>query len=359
MLETIKKKKYLYIGIVLFGLLLIGSYFIKIPNIIKGPCRFRAQVEWSLVQTEPDKLQSKLVRPGKGLTETFDLFHFNRPDYIQVSLTEGLQSGKFIKKNQMVARIHSMDDEIQLSTLRGQLNQARSNLQVYLSGAKVSMQEEALESIRYAEAQLATYQPQWKRSKELFKAGLISQEELDIADTQNQLYQINIELQKAKLKTLQTGEKNEIIQLTEKEIQYLEEQCLLLNRKLEAEKIRSPISGIVGNATLNEDEKLVQIFKIDTIVVEIPIQENQIRYIQPEQPVNITSIHNPGKTWQGFVQTIGQHGYLINGNVFFIVTLFIQNEDQILLPEMTGRAKIESDKVSIFNLMMRSTVGFR
>ena len=153
------------------------------------------------------------------------------------------------------------------------------------------------------------------------------------------------------MKTTRTGEKAEGIRLIRAEISRLENQIQDMREKLSWETIRSPIDGIVTDAAM--DGILCRVSKIDTVVIHIPIGEEQRRYLRLGQAVSIRSFHEP-ITISGTVDAIGNQAQIINGRPMFIVSCVIKNPDAKLLPGTTGYAKITCDRVSILEQLRRA-----
>jgi hypothetical protein len=332
-------------------LFVIFIFIVKFPYYVKGPCIFTAQVEWSLVQTQPDKLVSKLFRNDQNKLYHFILLQFDRQDFVRFNFDQSIFEGLLIPKGKVIAEVTSSENELLLSGLIGQLKEAQAGLEEIKTGEKVEIQEEARQGLQYAKIQLKAFEPLLKRKKELFEQHLIGEEEYEIAKATYDLYQQNVLLQEARLKALQTGEKKEAVLRIESEISRIENQITVMHQKIELGYIRSPIDGMV--TTLSKDSLLCQVTKIDTIIIKIPIRAIQKKYVNVREKVEIF-IFETGARIEGKVLKINNRSEIINMQPMYVVTCLVENSDKELLPGMTGYAKIESRKISAFQHLGRA-----
>ena len=337
-------------AIILVLLMLVVSFF-KWQYKILAPCRFVAQQEWSLVEIEPGKVIARLISNNPYQVNDFHLLQFDRNDFVQFVIADSIKSNKFIKKGTVVGRLSSSENQIRLNILLGQLESAKADFQTFASGSKPEIQEEVKRELEYAKAAFNRFEPQLQRQRELYKQELISYEELEQAETQYQLLELNMAVAEAKLKAVQSGEKTEVLNIHKTEIQALEKQIEALKLKLEAEQIITPIRGMVMDSygTTN----LCLIAKLDTMIAQIPVEENKIQFINKGDVVRIKIPGLSNQILSGLVIDIGKNAQLINGSMKFIVSTSIKNTEKSLLSGMTGYSKILCDKISTWQLLRR------
>jgi hypothetical protein len=333
----------------LFLIIFLG--FFPFPRNVKGPCRFVAQVEWSLIQIESDKVISRIVRNDSNIVKNYSLLQFNRQDFVQFSLIPGIAPGSLIEKGQTVGKLNSLENEYFLAQLDRLLKGARANLEVLKSGEKNAIQEEALRALEYAREELAAYEPQWERSSELFENNLISQEEWDSVQATRSLYDKSVRLYEAKFDVVKSGMKNESVIAMEVEIASLENQVSILKAKSSMEEIRSPINGIFANTC--EESLLCQIQSIDTIIVQIAIPAEQSKYLKVGQDVKIWC-SDGFYSFDTQVMSIGNQAYMVLGNPMIVALTKIKNPKNVLYQGITGTASISCGKFSLFERMVDS-----
>jgi PDZ domain-containing secreted protein len=170
MIEIIRNKKIIIPLIVI--LLLILMVTIKFPYNINVPCQIVGQQEWALIQVEPDKIVSKMFDNREDRTLNFTLLQFAREDFVQLRQFTAIEN--WINQDDAIANITSLDNQLALTHLSGELDKAHDNLAIVSAGEKKALQEEAEHAAELAEIQYAAYKPQYIRDKELFDNNLIS-----------------------------------------------------------------------------------------------------------------------------------------------------------------------------------------
>ena len=128
-------------------------------------------------------------------------------------------------------------------------------------------------------------------------------------------------------------------------------QLELASLDLDQSQVRSPFKGIVSKKKIekggfiNKGQELLEIMDISKVLAQINIPENKIRFIKIGSMVKVTFDAVPGKTYTGIVKTLGLEAEQKNRT--FPAEVQINNPNQVLLPGMMARAKIElnsSDK---------------
>ncbi len=338
--------------VVIIGALIVLSVLIKFNNVLNCPCRFVAQSEWTLVQNEPDKIMSIIRNNDSNIIQHFNLIHISRPDFIDFNFNNDILKKGFINQGETVANIYSYEDNIRLSGLQGQLDQAKADLAVLLTGEKPAIREEALQALNVAKAELSAYSPQVERVKNLYIQKLVSERELEIAESTYELYKLNVSLAEARLKSVESGAKQADITKIKTVAADYENQINILQKKLNAQSIIAPISGILRESYL-DNSILFGVNKVDTLVVQILVREHQLKYIEKNLPVNIhfNSILSRVDTTR--INSISKTAETIYEKPMYIVQAKISNQDLSILPGMTGVAKIKTGRTDFYRIIKR------
>jgi hypothetical protein len=355
MRKIFRKFRFVFLAVIVLVFIAVLLQ-VKFPFSTKSPCLFLAQQEWSLIHDVPDKILAQGIRNDSSSAQNFSLLQFSRQDYVDFSLQPDIKIGCIIKKDQVVATLFSHENQIRVSQTRALLNQAKANLHILAVGEKQPLQEEAVQAVRYAKAAFETFKPEFERKQKMLQEKLISQSDFDSAAAAYQLRGINIELQEARLKALQTGAKPEELDLVRTEIAGLEDEIELLEAKLAADVIKSPIGGIVVEPDCTTI--LFRVNKIDTLVVHIPIGEELRQYVHKGEPVVIYSYNSP-LIYKSTVKNIGHTAKLINRRPMFIAECIVDNADQKILPGMSGVAKVQFGRYTLLELLDRLWISGR
>jgi len=265
--------------------LLVIALFIKFPYYIKTPCQFSAQYNWSLIEVEPGKLLSRLNGNNPHRVKDFNLLQFDRPDFVNFSLTRLVKPGQFVEKGELIGTISSTENKIRLDELKGQLERTRAELNMITTGEKEAVQQEAMQELNYAKSAYKLYQLTLERKRQLLQDNLISQAEWEQAEAEYKLLALNVSIAKAKVRTVQSGDKTEMVDVFRSQIMSIENQIHLLEAKLAAEAIRTPISGILLDSY--QEGTLCSIAKIDTMIAQTPINQKNRYYVKSGVRFNV------------------------------------------------------------------------
>ena len=354
------KLKYTLITIGIVCILAVLAIMIRRPYTVKAPCRLAAHREWSLVQIEPDKLLSRTTTNSPYTTTDFHLLQFDRPDFVRFSLSSGVQEGKVVRRGEIIGTLGSLENRSRRAELQAELERTRAYLQLLREGERIEVREEAERSLEYARAEREAFEPTLRRSRPLYEGNLISREEMEQTEATYRLLELKVLLAETQLKIVQAGARTSEVDMAQAEIQAVESQIRTVEAKLRAGQIAVPIDGLVTNAYA--EDVLCTIAGLDTIAVQIPVDERQFQYLKIGSPVRIRVSGHAGHTFVGEVVSTGQTAQQIAGRARFIVNGRIPNPDRHLRPGMTGRAQIYCDEVSLLTVLKRrwrASVGAR
>ncbi|RPI02322.1 MAG: hypothetical protein EHM72_04500, partial [Calditrichaeota bacterium] len=282
-MKSLNKKTIGFWILIVVTVLVVLSLIVRFNEKITGPARIASQYEWTIVHLEQDKLSTLLKSNGLIQKQQVELFHLSRPDYITFSLKDGLTIGQSLNQGELVAQFISLEDQYRITNLQGDLAQARAQLSAQSTGLKRAQQEEADQELQFSKAQLAAYRPIVERQRELYNKQVISRQELEITEAQNQLYEIEVALREAGLRSARSGEKSELLSIIQTQITAAASELSLLNSKAAASMIHAPFSGILVQPVDSLGEKL-HLCKNDTFVVQMPVDAAHIHSVKAGQP---------------------------------------------------------------------------
>lgn len=119
-------------------------------------------------------------------------------------------------------------------------------------------------------------------------------------------------------------------------------------RHLEDAQMRSPIDGIVTTPNLENlvgqhldaGANFVQILDLSSAVIEVAIDQDDLRYVSSAQRAGIKLDSFPQRVWHGSVQVVSPEAQLINGKQVFVARVPLNNSGTLLRAGMNGEAKI-------------------
>ena len=266
-------------AIALFAIIFLFILPIDLPYSIKVPGKVLPIKEWVLSKSNNGQIVTQLINNKTGQSEDYFVTLIERGDVVQLKLKSN-RDNFTVLKNDTIAVIHSNEINRQLIRLMGKLEETKTSLKLNLTGSKKSVIEAAKKKLDFEKEKLREQNKILARLKEMYEKNLISVEEYEIAQNESYLNDINIAIAKAQLETVQTGEKTGQIQFIISQINSLENEIGVLEKRLTNFVIVSPINGTV-NQIANSDTIL---FVSDTseYVILMPINIQEKEYLQKD-----------------------------------------------------------------------------
>lgn len=218
----------------------------------------------------------------------------------------GVVEGDQVKKDQIIARLEDND-------IKAQLDQARANLKL-------------------AEADLNDAENFYKRQKELFSKGLISQQEFETAEARYNRTLASIDLAKAQVTAAEVALENTLIRAPF--------DGTVLTKNADVGEIVSPFG-----ASINSRAAVVTMADMSSLQVETDVSESNIEKISIMQNCEITLDAYPEKRYPGYVAKIVPTADRSKATV--LVKVGFKEYDSRVLPEMSAKVAflmLEEDK---------------
>lgn len=244
-----------------------------------------------------------------------------------------VEEGQRVKKGDFLLQI----DPRNLTTA---YNQTSASL-----AASRSTMEQLRVSIEGTRSNLKAAQDNLARQQQLWKQGLTTKEQLDMADNQVRVRQAELNSQERQVET--------------QRLRMQQEEASVENAKLNLSKVRieSPITGIITRRNIEEGETVVigtmnnagtvllTVADMSVIEAEVEVDETDIPSVQLGQPAKVTIDAISGKSFTGKVTEIGNSPIQATGGsasqaTNFKVKVTIDGEVPEVRPGFTCTAEI-------------------
>jgi len=162
------------------------------------------------------------------------------------------------------------------------------------------------------------------------------------------LAQGNLQLAKNELAKLLAPARNEDIEVARAQLEQAKSQIKLLENKIYQSYLRSPVDGQVikidkrKGETVGATEKIITVMPDDPFDIEVNIYEEDVVKINVGNPVEISLVAFPEKKFQGRIVSIDPAGKLIEGVVYYKVTISSENLPNEVKPGMTADLVIKT-----------------
>ncbi len=132
-------------------------------------------------------------------------------------------------------------------------------------------------------------------------------------------------------------------------------QIALLEHRIESLAIRSPIEGIVvagdmekaEGAPLTIGQTLFEVAPLDRMTVEVRVPEEDVSYVTPGMPVDVTLDALADETISGKILRVSPQAELKDHESVFVAEFEWKNLDGRLRPGMNGWAEVTGPRKSL------------
>jgi GAF domain-containing protein len=163
---------------------------------------------------------------------------------------------------------------------------------------------------------------------------------------------------KAKIEMFKLREEGKIADYKIKEAEYLslEQEVILLEKKIAKSKIYSPINGVVLSESLNDlvgmpvnfGQELVRLSNQDEMIIQFNVPEEEVNHVRQSQDVVFKVYGQPLKSYSGHkIRSIAGEGRQVldsDPSIYYLAKASVAKTagNNILKPGMTGRGKIKA-----------------
>ena len=336
--------------------IILGIFQVKISNSVKVRGKLLPAKEWIVKKEQDSRLIALLYNYHLRTTESISVFQFDRGDEISFVLNSSILDKRTISAGDTVGFYKSYNLEGEIVRLRSDLQVAEATLNLYTAGEKEPVIKEAEQRIVYAKTEKKEQERIANRQDSLFKKNLISREEFELAKARAELYDINIQIANAQLRSLQTGSKKEQIDLLNTQIEALETEICVLKRRIDNLILVSPINGQMVKFFSNDTLLIVR--DTSNYVIAMPVKWLSMERVSLQQNVEI-SARVPAFSFKGKVSNISQTTQLLNGEQIVWTTATVSNIPDQVLSGMIVDCSILCEPVTLLkylDYLIKSTI---
>lgn len=325
---------------------------IKYPTSLSSKGKILPSKSWILAKTTDGRLITNLTDNKTGINKEFSVTQFQRGDAVQFKLNVELLLARQIDKGDTIGYVISNEIEKDIERLKGELETARASLIVQQSSEKESIIEAEKSKLEFARKELEEQTKIYNRKKKLFEKDLIAEQEFEADEARYELAKINIDIAEQRLRSVQSGAKQEEIKFVESQIIAIEKEIGVLQKRFESNNITSPINGIV-NRTFSSDT-LVLINDTSECIILTPVPLNDTKEISIDQPVEILS-ENADKSIQASVFSIDNSVYTINNIQYKFITAVSNGNIIEFQPGLNVECKFDTGMKTLLTILIDNT----
>lgn len=278
------------------------------------------------------------------------IFQFERNDVIQYCLESGSNKTAVIAKGDTLARIRSSELDRMYKELVGELQVAEMTLDLYRSGEKESVVEEARKKVDFERVQAEEQRRIVNRLQSLSNQSLISEEEYERAQNLMELYDIRVELAEAQLQTVSKGAHPDLIRSEEYRVAALRRQMNSLENRILSLNLVSPLTGVL--IFYHNSDTLFSVRDTTQLCVLIPVQYSERSHIFNHLAIRIRVPYNH-TVCTGKVARVLPEIQILNNKQVMLVSAEIDSINVDLVSGAIVRIEFESKPVSLLEYLRR------
>lgn len=323
---------------------------VRVSHSISVPGKVYPAQEWTLLRDASGALGAVLRDHSRGTVESYSVSQFVRGDAVRVTFDQALVPAAEIAAGDTIASIYSNETERQISELSGDLASMISMLDVYSSGEKESIVQQAQAQVHRARELVQQQQITVDRLRILRSNDHASEQELHLAETQLGVYKSELEIALAELATVQSGAKPEQLNLTRTQADALRNEIASLQDRLNMYTLTSPISGMTVRSF--GPDTLLTIKSNTQYVVVMPVPWSRYEIVERGQAVEVVM----PKSRETALSTVSQFGdavHTVNGQPVVMATAFVSDDSHNLIPGAIVSCSIRTGKVSLLEYVRR------
>ena len=262
-----------------------------------------------------------------------------------------MSTGGFVESGQIIGRIRSIENERLLQETLEQIEEAKATLALLRAGSKEDIVDQARWGLKWALGNEEVAKVELDRKDRLYAQGLISEEELELAESRWELADIEVKIAEAELASAETGEREEAQEAALHALESLRLRGERLSEKIGWLVIRAPFQGQVTAPT--DTSLIFSVLKIDTMAVEIPVDEADIGRMRVGQEFTLRVRTSPLRFFPGNIVAIDCKARLIAGRSRFIITGLVENKRLALRHGISGETVIDCGRVPLRTVLGR------
>ena len=324
-------KRYLLIWItILAGVIVILFYPGKFPYSLEVAGKILPHKQWVVTQSLNGVLTAILRNNEQGKIDSYFVTESERGDPVSLNIHRSIVPGTYVAKGDTIGWIDSNELERQIAQLNGELQSQKALLNVASTGEKESMVLEAERVLEHARETFDEHRKIVARLEKLSGSGFVPYQDYEIALSTQNLFMINIGIAEVQLQSVQTGLKQEEIEMISTQITSLEEEIDTLLERSENYTLISPLSGVVFETSLGDT--LVTIGDTSSYTVIIPLKLKSRNYVNLQQKVKY-KIEGINTSFYGEILKLGNVAHiLLNGEqvLLAIASLDAQSKDLLI-----------------------------
>ncbi len=334
----------------------VGFFFIRFPHRVSGEVSVQPILEFSLKLNELGLLESKLRKGGADPLNQASFLQMASTDMAVLDLVPKVKDGQHVTIGDTLAMLTSNQVSNEIVAAESELERLEGQLALLRAPKKKEEIDEAEAQVDAAKTKTEQLQKDYNRIRELSEKNMSTSSQLEAAQSALLIADAELNNRKARLALIKSPPRPQEESVIISEIEKQKANLRFLQEQRDAQVIIAPIAGVIS--AVKADESLLSVVDIHEIEIMVPVSDFDIHLVEVGQSVKLKVRSYPARTFIGRVVHIPKEAAHIDGKAHFMVSVVAENPENLMFEGMTGYAKIEVGKKSLFGLAARKITSF-
>ncbi len=341
---------------IFLAVFVVGFFIIRFPQRVSGEVSVQPILEFSLKLNELGLLESKLRRGGADPQNQASFLQMASTDMAVLDLVPKVKDGQQVIIGDTLAMLTSNQVSNEVIAAQSELDRLEGQLALLRAPKKKEEIDEAEAQVDAAKTKSDQLAKEFNRMRELSEKKMATSAQLESAQSALLIADAELNNRKARLALIKSPPRPQEESVIISEIDKQKANLRFLLEQEEAQVIIAPIAGLIS--AVKADESLLSVVDIHEIEVMVPVSDFDIHLVEMGQTVLLKVRSYPSRAFEGRVVHIPKEAAQVDGKAYFMVSVVAENPENLLNEGMTGYAKIEVGKKSLFGLAARKVTSF-
>ncbi len=355
MKTLIKRPKRLAVHVAIAVVIAVLVFGVPLPHRVSGEVTVRPLEEFTLLLNEWGLLERNYRRGGADPETKSSYVQMTSTEMAALDLIPMVKDGQRVRPGDTLAVLVSNQVTKEIIANMALLEKHEQQLALLRAPPKKEEIAEAEAQVEAAQASHDQLLRDLRRVEQLADRGMASAEQLEDARSRLDIAWAELRNQRSRLNLLKSPPKPEEEAVLLAEVETQRAKVNFLKTQREAQSVLSPIPGTAATST--SDESVLSVVLNSRVELLVPVSDFDINLVQCDQTAKVKVRSYPERTFQGQVVYVPEAAQTIDGDPRFLVSVIVSNGDDLLRKGMSGYAKIEVGKTSLFGLIWRKLLS--
>jgi hypothetical protein len=329
-------------------LLIILLYLLpfKVEYTLKTYAKLQPARQWVISRGSDGIYISTLRDLTGGTGASYIVNQFERGASVEVKLSPELKTNQIVEPGDTLGSIYTSTNLERYTILKGELEVAKAELDVLMTGEKESVIDQAEHNLQLSKSELDKQAKIVERLKQLREKNMVSDEEYQLAADEMRSLNIAVGMRTAELQTVSTGAKNSEIQRLNVQIKTLKDQIKTVEKQMNSYNIIAPFRGRIDRY-ISIDTLLI-LSDTEKCLAFMPVGLDEKEYLLPDSRIDLTA---GSKTYNAQILDINHKAEIVNNRQCVTLTAVFEGSEGVSYG-MIVPAVIKGKMLSLFEYLL-------